>query len=128
MNKQKLNKKAITKPECYTVLCTGRVLTLTLKKKWFDMIASGEKKEEYREIKDYWRVRLEEKNAPLDVFTPKKFDKIKFKNGYSKDAPTMIVECLGMELDYSKPEWCNGVIDMFYVIKLGKILFNNALM
>ena len=31
---------------------------LTLKKQWFDMIASGEKKEEYREIKDYWWMRL----------------------------------------------------------------------
>jgi hypothetical protein len=35
-----------------------RVLHLTLKKKWFDMIASGEKKEEYREDKEYWRRRL----------------------------------------------------------------------
>ena len=27
------------------------MLTLSIKKKWFDMILSGEKKEEYREIK-----------------------------------------------------------------------------
>ncbi len=31
-----------------------RVLHLTLKKTWFDMIASGEKREEYREMKPYW--------------------------------------------------------------------------
>jgi len=30
------------------------MLTLPIKKKWFDMIASGEKKEEYREIKEYY--------------------------------------------------------------------------
>jgi hypothetical protein len=30
------------------------VLHLTLKKKWFDMVLSGEKTEEYREIKPYW--------------------------------------------------------------------------
>lgn len=35
-----------------------KTLHLTLKKKWFDMIASGEKKEEYREIKPYWITRL----------------------------------------------------------------------
>lgn len=35
-----------------------KILHLTLKKKWFDMIASGEKKEEYREIKPYWVDRL----------------------------------------------------------------------
>lgn len=31
-----------------------KTLHLTLKKKWFDMVVSGEKKEEYREIKPYW--------------------------------------------------------------------------
>ena len=30
------------------------MLTLPIKKKWFDMILSGEKKEEYREIKPYY--------------------------------------------------------------------------
>lgn len=35
-----------------------KVLHLTLKKKWFDMIASGEKKEEYREIKPFWITRF----------------------------------------------------------------------
>jgi len=29
-------------------------LKLTIKKKWFDMILSGEKTEEYRDIKPYW--------------------------------------------------------------------------
>lgn len=35
------------------------MLTLPIKKKWFDMILSGEKKEEYREIKPYWDTRFE---------------------------------------------------------------------
>lgn len=30
-----------------------KTLTLSLKKKWFDMIASGEKKEEYRKLTLY---------------------------------------------------------------------------
>lgn len=33
------------------------MITLPIKKKWFDMI-SGEKKKEYREIKPYWTKRL----------------------------------------------------------------------
>jgi hypothetical protein len=33
-------------------------LKLVLKKKWFDLILSCEKKEEYREIKPYWVKRL----------------------------------------------------------------------
>ncbi|MDM8539125.1 ASCH domain-containing protein [Desulfobacterales bacterium HSG17] len=30
------------------------ILLLTLKHKWFDLIASGKKRREYREIKPYW--------------------------------------------------------------------------
>ena len=33
-------------------------MVLTLKKQWFDMIVSGEKAEEYREIKPYWEKRF----------------------------------------------------------------------
>lgn len=33
------------------------MLTLPIKKKWFDMIISGEKKEEYREITPYKRMK-----------------------------------------------------------------------
>ena len=36
--------------------CT--ILPLVLKGKWYDMIASGEKKEEYRDFKPYWINRL----------------------------------------------------------------------
>ncbi len=32
----------------------GKTLILPLKKKWFDMIKAGIKKEEYREIKPYY--------------------------------------------------------------------------
>ena len=34
------------------------MLILPIKKKWFDMIVSGQKKEEYREIKDYYDTRI----------------------------------------------------------------------
>lgn len=33
-------------------------LHLSLNKRWFDMIASGEKREEYRELSPYWIKRL----------------------------------------------------------------------
>lgn len=33
-------------------------LHLSLKKRWFDMIASGEKREEYRELSPFWIKRL----------------------------------------------------------------------
>ena len=34
------------------------ILPLVLKRRWYDMIASGEKREEYREAKPYWRKRI----------------------------------------------------------------------
>lgn len=35
-----------------------KTLTLPLKKKWFDLIKAGVKKEEYRKIKPFWIKRL----------------------------------------------------------------------
>ena len=40
-----------------------KVLTLAVSKEWFDMIVSGEKNEEYREIKPYWASRLVNQQA-----------------------------------------------------------------
>ena len=40
-----------------------KVLTITVRKQWLDMIAAGEKTEEYREIKPYWASRLVNQQA-----------------------------------------------------------------
>lgn len=98
------------------------ILHLTLKKKWFDMIQTGVKKEEYREIKDYWRQRLELPRQAMFVVRFKDFDCIRFRNGYGKNAPTFDIELKGVEYGTGKPEWGaeNGV--HYYVLSLGKIL------
>jgi hypothetical protein len=93
-----------------------KILHMTLKKKWFDMIASGEKKEEYRELKGYWMKRLLIEHG--DGF--KTFDIVRFKNGYSPNAPMMDVECKGTEVGNGKYEW--GCTNKSFIIKLGKIL------
>lgn len=91
------------------------ILYLTLKKKWYDMIASGEKKEEYREIKPYWIKRLH-----FDIWNTKPFDYIIFSNGYSKDAPKIKIEFLGMKVGIGNPSW--GWEKECYVISLGEII------
>ena len=68
-----------------------RILHLTLYKKWFDLIASGEKTEEYREDKPYWQKRLLEPDG-----FPKMFDAVNFRNGYSNHAPSMLVKWKGV--------------------------------
>lgn len=101
---------------------TDKVLHLTLTKKWFDMIASGEKKEECRDIKEYWRTRLWEfPKVPSN--NPKYFDYIIFKNGYAKDAPEMKVECNGIRVGYGKGRWGAEPNKQYYVIALGDVLY-----
>ena len=87
------------------------ILHLTLKKKWFDMIASGEKREEYREIKPYWNKRLN-----------KSYDIIRFRNGYAKDSPVINVELERTMLGLGNIEWGAPEGEKVYILKLGKII------
>ena len=87
-----------------------RILHLTLMKKWFDLIASGEKVIEFREIKPFWTKRLfyEGRN--------KMFDEIHFRNGYSKDSPFMRVKHDGtIDTCIFEEKKCYGIL-------LGRIL------
>ena len=70
------------------------ILPLVLKGKWFDMIASGEKREEYRLPTDYWRKRLHNWDRK---FTGNTTPVVEFRRGYAKDAPRMAFWCLGIE-------------------------------
>lgn len=54
-------------------------LTLSLKKKWFDLIKSGVKKEEFRALSEYWVKRLVDKDGNI-----RKFDRLVFTLGYPK--------------------------------------------
>jgi len=80
-----------------------RVLKMTLQRQWFDEIRAGIKKEEYRELKPYWKTRIE----------GREYDEILFRNGYNSDSPTMRVEYLGYSIDKAEE---------VYVLKLGKVL------
>ena len=56
-----------------------KILHLTIKRKWFDLIASGKKPWEYREEKSYWRSRLLRWNGVS--FVCKEYDEIWFYAG-----------------------------------------------
>jgi ASC-1-like (ASCH) protein len=88
-----------------------KILHLTLKKKWFDLIKSGEKKEEYREIKQYFITRLQGRT----------YDFIIFRNGYSKTSPKIKVKYLGVQIKMI----INPMTEVYqsvFAIQLGKIL------
>lgn len=114
----------------------SRILHLTLTKKWFAAIASGDKTEEYRDIKRYWIKRLTKPEyhsltslelmkalCHKETFT-EEYDIIQFRNGYSKDAPMMQVELLGIHYGIpAKLEWCEQPYGRWYFcLELGKIL------
>lgn len=82
-----------------------RILHLTLLRNWFNQIARGEKKEEYRQIKHYWACRL----------WGKEFDEIHFTNGYGGNRPFMRVEWKGIKVS----EWRG---EQVYAIQLGAVL------
>lgn len=89
----------------------NETLYLNLKGCWYDMIESGEKKEEYREIKPFWTKRLKEG----DSF--KQFKQVCFVYGYTKRK--MLIECKGIKVKTGNPKW-GAVPDVeYYVIKLG---------
>lgn len=88
------------------------MLTLPIKKKWFDMIKSGEKKEEYREIKKYYITRF----ARLGVGDNSQHELI-LKNGYHKDSP--FIKCkVEIIQDYGKKEWGAEPGKLYYVLKI----------
>jgi hypothetical protein len=92
--------------------CASSILRLTLKKKWFDMIASGEKCEEYRTPSKWILSRLE----------GKEYDVLEFKNGYGPNVPTMQVEFLGWHHFTGRPEWGFEGWKPVVVIQLGRVI------
>jgi len=110
------------------------MLTLPIKKKWFDMIRSGEKKEEYREIKPYWNKRfgnifgrrvydsnrnqfVVNNNVPDKYLGYMKHQYILFRNGYGNDKPTL--KCLvDIVITTGKEEWGAEPNKEYYVLRI----------
>lgn len=94
------------------------MLTLPINGKWFDMIRSGVKKEEYRERTDYYETRF--KNIGLlDAFgTPTgKTAKISLRNGYRKDSPKITV-IVRLSIGKGNPAWGAEPNHWYYVLRV----------
>jgi signal peptidase I len=97
-----------------------KTLHLTLSKLPFEVMVTGEKTEEFRKDSQWIISRL----------INKKYDVIKFTNGYGKDKPYFICKYLGFNkcyMDLSKHEYSNGlIVDGIgkgdFIIYLGKII------
>lgn len=116
-----------------------KILDLVLKGKWYDLIQSGEKREEYREIKPYWIKRLcftridnpyiycvKEKCCAecfadaCDDWMAYPFDAVRFHRGYTNT--TMLFEIKSMHIGIGNPDWGAPEDKEVFIIKLGKRL------
>ena len=119
-----------------------KTLTLSLKKQWFNMIKSGEKKEEYRKLNEYWIKRLllcseseldDVWDAASEFINPtqrlnkhlvineciKHFDSIVFTLGYPKADDTerrLVFKNPKIRIGQGKPEWGAAVGVNYFVI------------
>lgn len=93
------------------------MLTLPIKRKYFDMILSGEKTEEYREIKKYYITRFATLGVGAgDIHT------IRFRNGYSGTSPT--IECkVTISQGYGKEEQGAEPGKLYFVLKILEVKF-----
>lgn len=119
-----------------------KVLTLIVNKQWFDMIVSGEKNEEYREIKPYWVARLFQNNSNIvDVrhlalalagrtdllkkyidaqrIVLKQYTHVLFINGYRKGSPRIEKKIESITIGKPKKGLCSDkwLDTEFFIIK-----------
>jgi len=87
------------------------VLNMTLTKEWFEKVLKVEKTEDYREIKEYWEIRL----------VGKKYDLVKFVNGYGANRPTIIAKYEGWRYT-SEDEKTDLGTGEFFAIVFGDII------
>lgn len=86
------------------------MLTLPIKRKWFDMIASGVKTEEYRDFTEYYKSRFRKYAAKSDF-------KIRFRAGYRADSPLM--ECIvSLFVGSGRAEWGAPVNWFGFILKI----------
>lgn len=114
------------------------MLTLPIKKKWFDMILSGEKKEEYREIKPYYTKRFSKylpfkinsgfwncDNTIVETYIMKNPDNlcfnICFRNGYSANSPSFIAK-ISLSIGIGKEEWGAEKGKQYFILTIHEIL------
>lgn len=100
------------------------VLHLPLKSEWYNKIDSGEKKEEYREIKRYWKSRIcknyiESPNGSI-LMDLKDINVVEFSYGYTKRKIKFEID--NISVGKGRVEWGAPKDRNVFIIKLGRRL------
>ena len=95
------------------------ILPLVLKGKWYDMIASGEKREEYR-ARGVWNKRITKWLHRFNQTPEITHLVVAFQRGYRKPSMWFEVECVCSEevIRTKHPEWGEPA-EPHFIIKLG---------
>ena len=99
------------------------ILPLVLEGWWYYMIDSGEKREEYRDDKQYWKIRisnwLNHQKEGWDNISNNKWLVIGFSHGYKKPDMFFLLHRHEVREGAVHPEWGEPET-LHYVIKLGE--------
>ena len=104
-------------------------LNLTMRRKWFDMVAQGIKTEEYRDCENkqverayFWAFnsRYWSESRPVAVF----------RNGYRMDSRALVVKIVGFGLrgreEVKHPEWGEPTDRTHFAVMLGDVLMRGT--
>lgn len=90
------------------------MLTLPIKKKWYCMIQSGEKLEEYREDTPYYAARFTRyEGRPVHLL---------LRNGYRADSHTLEAVVIPRRRAGAKPEWGGDPEKVCWVLEITDII------
>lgn len=117
-------------------------MILPIKKKWYEMILSGEKKEEYREIKPYYETRLQnlfgavivtsdngksyellQGNEVPEEIREEPVQEIIFRNGYRAESPSLRAKC-SLRIGTGKTEWGAEEGKQYFILKILEVKQN----
>lgn len=104
------------------------MLVLPVKGKWFNMELSGEKPEEYREIKPYWTIRIlnwlgypkSKEKEVMEMLARRGSTRpreVLFRNGYSAKAPNFLAMCT-VRIGTGREEWGAEKDRRYYVFAI----------
>lgn len=102
-----------------------KILHLTLKKEFFDMIASGEKKEEYRDLKSFWSIRFTGYSLAHGEKAKKNFkhfDIVSANNGYQKNCPNIQWKHEGIRIGEGREDWGAIPGKQYFILQIGEIV------
>lgn len=111
------------------------MLTLPIKKKWFDMIITGEKREEYRSITPYYETRFANlfgvvfcggtwikcSDVGLTECEKGEAQVIRFRNGYRNTSRSFTAKCT-LSVGNGKEQWGAEPGKRYFILTICEIL------